>query len=110
MWRGRSVISAPMSKLTADEVRTTAQLARLELSDDEVHRLTGELDAILGYMESLAGLNVDGIEPTTHALPLDLPLRADVLEPQLPIELALADAPRRHGEFFEVPKIIEAGE
>lgn len=102
-----------MSKITADDVRETAMLARLELSDEEVARLTRELDAILGYMDLLDTLDVSGVEPTTHAVPLDLPLRDDALaelEPQLPVEVALADAPRRHDGFFEVPKIIEVGE
>jgi aspartyl-tRNA(Asn)/glutamyl-tRNA(Gln) amidotransferase subunit C len=61
-------------------------------------------------MEQLAGLNVEGVEPTTHAVPLELPLRADELGLQLDVDQALADAPRRHGELFEVPKIIEAVE
>jgi aspartyl-tRNA(Asn)/glutamyl-tRNA(Gln) amidotransferase subunit C len=102
-----------MSKISSDEVRTTAMLARLELSDEELHRLTRELDAILGYMESLAKLDVTGVEPTTHAVPLDMPMRDDVLEalePHLPVDVALADAPKRHDSFFEVPKIIEVGE
>ncbi len=102
-----------MSKIGSDEVRITAELARLELGDDEVERLARELDAILGYMESLAKLDVSAVEPTTHAVPLDLPLRDDALEalePQLPVEAALGDAPRRHDGLFEVPKIIEVGE
>lgn len=102
-----------MSKITAEEVRQTALLARLELDDGEVARLTRELDSILGYMESLARLNVDGIEPTTHAVPVELTLRDDVLErlePHLPLAEALADAPRRHDGYFEVPKIIEVAE
>jgi aspartyl-tRNA(Asn)/glutamyl-tRNA(Gln) amidotransferase subunit C len=102
-----------MGKISADEVRQTALLARLELSDGEVERLTRELDAILGYMESLAKLDVDGVEPTTHAVPVELPLRDDApeqLAPQLLLDAALADAPRRHDGFFEVPKIIEVGE
>ena len=102
-----------MGKISAEEVRTTAMLARLELSDEEVSRLTRELDAILGYMESLAKLDVSGVEPTTHAVPLDMPMRDDVLEalePHLPVDAALADAPKRHDGFFEVPKIIEVGE
>jgi aspartyl-tRNA(Asn)/glutamyl-tRNA(Gln) amidotransferase subunit C len=97
-------------KISAEEVRETALLARLELSDEELGRLTRELDAILGYMEQLAGLDVSGVEPTTHAVPLDCPLRADELGPQLDVEQALGDAPRRDGSFFEVPKIIEVGE
>ena len=102
-----------MSKITAEEVRQTALLARLELDDGEVTRLTRELDAILGYMESLAKLDVSGVEPTTHAVPVELTLRDDVLErlePHLPLSEALADAPRRHDGYFEVPKIIEVAE
>jgi aspartyl-tRNA(Asn)/glutamyl-tRNA(Gln) amidotransferase subunit C len=96
--------------ITIEEVRETALLARLELSDEELHRLTRELDAILGYMQQLAEVNVDGVEPTTHAVPLELALRDDLLGPHLDLEQALADAPRRQDGFFEVPKIIETGE
>jgi len=102
-----------MAKISPDEVRQTALLARLELEDAEVERLTRELGAILGYMESLAKIDVSGVEPTTHAVPVELPLRADVLEglaPQLAVDDALGDAPRRHDGFFEVPKIIEVNE
>jgi aspartyl-tRNA(Asn)/glutamyl-tRNA(Gln) amidotransferase subunit C len=102
-----------MSKISADEVRETAMLARLELTDAELQRLTRELDAILGYMDLLAKLDVSNVEPTTHAVPLDLPLRDDALEalePHLPLDAALADAPRRHDGLFEVPKIIEVVE
>ena len=99
-------------KISPEEVRETALLARLELSEDEVARMSGELSAILGYMETLAGVDVSGVEPMTHAVPLDLPLRMDKLEPgqQLTVDEALADAPRRHDDLFEVPKIIEVGE
>ena len=97
-------------KITPEEVRATAELARLALDDAEVARMAGELDAILGYMDAIAALDVSGVEPTTHAVPLDLPLRQDVVGPQLSVEEALADAPRRDGAFFEVPKIIEGAE
>src|SRR5436305_1133905 len=72
-------------KITPEEVRETALLARLELDDAEVARMTRELDAILGYMETLAALRVDGVEPTTHAVPLDCPLRVDPLGEHLPL-------------------------
>ncbi len=97
-------------KITPEEVRETAQLARLELSDEELRRLTSELDAILGYMAQLAGVSVEGVEPTTHAVPLDLVLVADEPGRELDLELALRDAPSREGPFFEVPKIIEVAE
>ncbi len=102
-----------MSKISLDEVRQTAQLARLELSDEELARLQRELDAILGYMELLGRLDVSDVPPMTHAVSLDLPLRDDVLEalePHLPVDAALADAPQRQDGLFEVPKIIEVGE
>src|SRR5437868_9718259 len=101
------------TKITAADVRETATLARLELGDEEVVRLTRELDAILGYMDLLDQLDVSSVEPMTHAVSLDLPLRDDVveaLEPQLPVDTALADAPRARDGLFEVPKIIEVAE
>ena len=99
-----------MSRISENDVRETALLARLELSDEEVARMTGELDAILGYMETLSKLDVSGVEPTTHAVPVALRMRADEPGPQLPPDEALGDAPRRHEDLFEVPKIIEVGE
>ncbi len=97
-------------RITAAEVRETAELARLALSDEELTRLERELSAILDYMADLAKLDTTGVEPMTHAVPLKAPLRQDVLGPQLESEVALADAPRREGSFFEVPKIIEVSE
>ena len=97
-------------RITADEVRATAELARLELSQEELTRLERELSAILDYMTDLGKLDTTGVEPMTHAVPLFAPLRADVLGPQLDVDVALADAPRREGSFFEVPKIIEVSE
>lgn len=96
-------------KITPEEVRRTATLARLALSDEEVARMTRELDAILVYMERLAAIDVEGVEPMTHAVALSGALRADELGPQLGTETALADAPRREGAFFEVPRIIAHG-
>ncbi len=97
-------------RITAEEVRLTAELARLALADDELARMQRELDAILDYVAELSTLDTEGVEPMTHAVPLFAPLRADTLGPQLDPETALADAPRREGAFFEVPKIIEVSE
>jgi aspartyl-tRNA(Asn)/glutamyl-tRNA(Gln) amidotransferase subunit C len=98
------------AKITPEEVRETAVLARLELGDEETARLARELGAILAYMELLGQLDVSGVEPTTHAVPLDCPLAEDTPGPHLTNDEALSDAPRREGPFFEVPKIIEVGE
>jgi aspartyl-tRNA(Asn)/glutamyl-tRNA(Gln) amidotransferase subunit C len=97
-------------RITAEEVQTTAELARLALSADELASLQRELSAILDYMADLGRLNTDGVEPMTHAVPLYAPLRADSLGPQLDAQTALSDAPRKEGSFFEVPKIIEVSE
>ena len=99
-----------MSRISEADVRETALLARLALTDEEVARMTHELDAILGYMETLNQLDVSGVEPTAHAVPMDLRLRSDEQGEHLSLDQALGDAPRRHDDFFEVPKIIEVGE
>ncbi len=102
-----------MAQISEDEVQKTAQLARPEPDAAEVPRLTRELDAILGYVELLGRLDVSGVEPTTHAVPVEHVLRDDRLEglePMLPVDAALSDAPARRDGFFEVPKIIEVGE
>jgi aspartyl-tRNA(Asn)/glutamyl-tRNA(Gln) amidotransferase subunit C len=93
--------------LSIDDVKETALMARLALTDDEVATMQRELSAILGYVEELSALDVSAVEPTTHAVPLDCPLRDDALGPQLTADEALADAPRREGALFEVPKIID---
>jgi aspartyl-tRNA(Asn)/glutamyl-tRNA(Gln) amidotransferase subunit C len=93
-------------KITPEEVDTTAALARLALTDEERGRLVRELDAILLYMEKLAALDVGGVEPMTHAVALECPLRVDEVGAQLGAEVALAAAPRRQDGFFEVPRII----
>ena len=93
-------------KINPEEVRATATLARLALTDVEVARLTRELDGILGYMESIATVDVSGVEPMTHAVAVAMPLREDVIGPQLPVEDALAAAPAREATFFAVPRIV----
>src|SRR5262249_34208146 len=96
--------------ITKKDVAEIAQLARLGLSEAELERMTRELGAILGYIEKLRGLDTEGIEPTTHAVPMDCPMREDVVGGRLPTEDALRGAPKRDGDLFLVPKIIEVGE
>jgi aspartyl-tRNA(Asn)/glutamyl-tRNA(Gln) amidotransferase subunit C len=98
-----------MPRIQTDEVREIATLARLRLDDDEVARMAGELDAILGHIEELKALEVGDIEPMTHAVPFECPLRPDDVKPSLPVEEALRNAPRRESSFFEVPRIIGGG-
>lgn len=94
--------------MTADEVRKVARLARLDLGPDEVERMTADLGAILAHMAELDAVDVAGVEPTFHAVPLDAPLREDRVAPSLDRERALAAAPRVEAGAFAVPKVLEA--
>ena len=93
--------------LTREEVLHVARLARLHLTEEELERMRAQLDAILAYVDKLRELDVEGVEPTSHAVPLVDVMRDDALAPCLPQEAALANAPDRDGEFFRVPRIIE---
>jgi aspartyl-tRNA(Asn)/glutamyl-tRNA(Gln) amidotransferase subunit C len=95
--------------LERSDIDAIARLARLELDADEAARLTTELGAILDHMAALSRVPTDGVPPMTHAVPLDLPLRADRVEPSLPVAEALAGAPDRDGDAFRVPAAIRAG-
>jgi aspartyl-tRNA(Asn)/glutamyl-tRNA(Gln) amidotransferase subunit C len=97
-------------QITIEQVRHVAKLARLEMPEAELARFTQQLESILEYVAKLAQLDVSGVEPTSHALPLSNVLRDDVVEPPLPLELTLRNAPEADGPFFSVPKIIGGGD
>jgi aspartyl-tRNA(Asn)/glutamyl-tRNA(Gln) amidotransferase subunit C len=94
-------------KITRAEVEHVARLARLALQDDELDRLTGQMDAILGYVEQLNELNTEGIIPTAHAVPMENAFREDEVKPPIGIEKALQNAPAAAEGAFKVPKVIE---
>jgi aspartyl-tRNA(Asn)/glutamyl-tRNA(Gln) amidotransferase subunit C len=96
-----------VAKITRAEVEQVARLARLELGEEEKAQLTAQLDAILGYMETLNTLDTGGVEPTTTVIPMVSVMRDDVVRPSLDREDALANAPDREGAYFRVPRIIE---
>ena len=102
--------SAAQFAIAPDEVRTTAELARLYLSPDEVDRTAGELSRILEYAAALKQVDVEGIEPTVHAVPQDSPLREDVVGPQDDLVSALRNAPLSQDRYFVVPAIFETGD
>jgi aspartyl-tRNA(Asn)/glutamyl-tRNA(Gln) amidotransferase subunit C len=95
-----------MTRISPDEVREIAGLARLRLDEAEIARFTQELDGILGYIETVKGLDTENVLPMTHAVPFDCPMRADEVGNSLSIEEALQNAPRRHESSFEVPRIV----
>jgi len=94
-------------KITRQEVEHVATLARLKLDEEEISTFTGQMDAILSYVDKLSELNTDGIIPTAHAVPMENAFRADEIRPSLGAEVALANAPEYAEGFFRVPQIIE---
>jgi aspartyl-tRNA(Asn)/glutamyl-tRNA(Gln) amidotransferase subunit C len=94
-------------KITLAEVEHVARLARLALAADEKERMRSQLDAILGYIEQLRRVDVTGIEPTAHVLPLVNVMRDDEVRPSYPAEAMLQNAPDAHEEQFRVPRILE---
>jgi aspartyl-tRNA(Asn)/glutamyl-tRNA(Gln) amidotransferase subunit C len=86
-----------------EQVLHVARLARLELSEDEVTRMTGELSAILDHIEKISELDLDGVPPTTHVVEVPNALRDDVPRPSLPRDVALANAPAVADDGFSVP-------
>ncbi len=93
--------------LTKTEVEHVARLARLELSETEKEAYTVQLNEILNFVEQLSGIDIAGIEPTAHAIPVTNVFRPDRVEPSLDPETVLANAPERLDNFFRVPKILE---
>jgi aspartyl-tRNA(Asn)/glutamyl-tRNA(Gln) amidotransferase subunit C len=96
--------------LSYQEVAEIALLARLALSEDEIESLRAELSAILEHMDALEGLDTQGVEPMTHALPMTLRLRDDVAGASLSADRALSAAPDRAGDYFQVPNIIKSAQ
>ena len=96
--------------ITPDTVRHVARLSRLALGDDEIARYAGQLESIRHYVEKITEADVSGVEPMAHAVPLTNVLRDDVVEPSLPVDKVLQNAPKSDGPFFKVPKIFGADE
>ena len=94
-------------KIDEAQVRKVARLSRLELTDVEVGEFTGQLSAILGYVEKMNELDTENVEPLAHCLPISNVFHRDRVEESLGTEKTLANAPQRDGEFFKVPKILD---
>lgn len=94
-------------KITCKDVENVALLSRLEFSPSELETFTGQMDAVLQYAEVLNKVNVDGVEPMAHVLPLKNVMRKDEAKPSLDRELALSNAPEQEDGYFKVPQIME---
>jgi aspartyl-tRNA(Asn)/glutamyl-tRNA(Gln) amidotransferase subunit C len=93
--------------LTEEQVRWVANLARLELTSAELEAMTGQLNRIVEYVGQLQQLNTDGVEPLAHALEIVNIFRPDEPQPSLSVDEALANAPRRSGDFYAVPAVLD---
>ena len=86
-----------------EQVLHVARLARLELSEDEVERMSGQLTGILGHIEKIGELDLDGVPPTSHVVEVSNALRPDEPRPSYPRDVMLAAAPQVADDGFAVP-------
>ena len=94
-------------KITKKEVLDTAELARLEIKDEELDKFITQLGNILEYIKDLNELDTTNVDPTSPVLDLSTPLREDEVVQLISTEEALQNAPDREYDFFVVPKVIE---
>jgi aspartyl-tRNA(Asn)/glutamyl-tRNA(Gln) amidotransferase subunit C len=93
--------------IDADTVRRIAHLARIAIADEEIEHLRGELNAILTFVEQLSEVNVEGVEPVTSMVPMQLKKREDrITDGEIPDQV-LRNAPATDDNFFLVPKVVE---
>lgn len=97
----------PPEQAPSLDVAYVAHLARLQLTAEEIARLQGQLDHILAHVRRLSEVDVSGVEPTAHAIPVRNTLRADEVLPGIGHDEALHNAPAQVDGQFRVPRIIE---
>lgn len=96
-----------MSRISKEQVKHVAHLARLSMTDEEVEKFTNDLDKIIGFAEQLNELDTTGVEPTTHVLELTNVLREDEPKHWFTQEEALKNAPDSKNGQIRVPSILE---
>jgi aspartyl-tRNA(Asn)/glutamyl-tRNA(Gln) amidotransferase subunit C len=89
------------------DVEHVARLTRLALTEAELERMREQLNSILAHLDTLRAVDTTGVEPTSHAVDVVTVMREDEVEPCLPRDAMLANAPDRSGELVRVPRIIE---
>ncbi len=92
--------------LSRDDVEKVSLLARLQLSDEELDKLTEQLGQIVGYVEQLNELDTHQVEPMAHAVEIVNVFADDEVQPSLDREDALANAPKRDDECYRVPAVL----
>lgn len=88
-------------------VKRVARLARIAVSEEEAERMMGDLNGILGFVEQLSEVNVDGVEPMTSVTPMDMKKRIDAVTDGDKADDIVANAPAGAENFFSVPKVVE---
>jgi aspartyl-tRNA(Asn)/glutamyl-tRNA(Gln) amidotransferase subunit C len=91
----------------ADTVRRIAHLARIAVSEAEVPHLEGELNAMLAFVEQLSEVNIEGVEPMTSVMPMEMKKRQDVVDDGDIADDIFKNAPDAVNHFFLVPKVVE---
>ena len=94
-------------KLTTEEVRHLAVLARVGMTDQEIERMRDQMSNILDHVDVLQQADTEGVEPTGHSAGLESVMREDEAAPSRPIEDVLANVPRREGDFVRVRAVLE---
>ena len=97
-------------RLTLDEVRQVAKLARLRLTDEQLERYRSQLSSVLDHIAKLNELNVEGVEPMAHPSDLVNRFDEDRVAESLDVEQVLAIAPAVEGHFLAVPKVLADGD
>ena len=95
-----------MSRISADDVRKVAKLARLDLPEEKIATYTGQLESILEYVGQLESIDTEGVPETTRAVEVTNVTREDGVTPTPVREDILNQSPQREGDFFRVPKIL----
>lgn len=93
--------------VSVEEVERIAKLALLKLSSQEKEKFTKQLNLILEYMQQLNRIDTSNVEPMSHPLGLTNVFREDEVQPSLPVDEALKNAPDKSGNYFRVPKVIQ---
>ncbi len=94
-------------RITEETVQYVAALAKLNVSEEEKNKVAQDLDRILDYIETMNGLDTEGVEPMSHVLPVKNVFREDEVVNQDKREELLKNAPKRIGDSFAVPKTVE---
>ena len=96
-----------MPQLTKQDIESVAYLSRLKLTEEEKDKLVGHINRLLENFAELARLDTEGVEPTSHTVPVFNVFRKDEVRPSLPVEDVVANAPLASDNCFVVPRVVE---